>query len=344
MAQAISTNPGTDSRIRGLDTLRFIAAMWVVFGHCGSPPLTEGLDRSSMLALLVQGFYGNTFAAVPAVIVFFVISGFCIHYPYRATGSFELLPYLTRRYLRIGIPMIAAVIIASPLRVNLAFFHNSILWSLLAELIYYSLYPLLRRLRARIGWGPIIAVSFALAYGAILTHPTALDYSPFGPGLSWLVALPCWLLGCRLAEVNFQALPPEKLMTKVWCFRLGVWFLSWGCSVLRFHSPVGYPWSLNLFAIAVYYWLQVEISAFKTRSPGRLLEGAGKWSYSIYLMHMIANSVFLRFTWPNFGFNLNWILKMLFILFVSYAFYLLIERPGHFIARRISRNLQRQGA
>jgi hypothetical protein len=84
--------------------------MWVVFSHCGYPPLTEGLDRGNPLALLVQGVYGNLFAGVPAVIVFFVISGFCIHHPFRAPGSFQLLPYLTRRYVRIGIPLVAAVL------------------------------------------------------------------------------------------------------------------------------------------------------------------------------------------------------------------------------------------
>ena len=93
-----------------------------------------------------------------ADLLFFVISGFCIHYPYRAPNTFVLLPFLARRYLRIGIPLAAAVLLAHPFQVNLAIFHNSILWSLVAELIYYSLYPTLRRLKERFGWNKIIGV------------------------------------------------------------------------------------------------------------------------------------------------------------------------------------------
>jgi peptidoglycan/LPS O-acetylase OafA/YrhL len=342
MSATLLQNNKSSSRICGLDTLRFIAAIWVVFGHCGSPPLTQGLDRTNLLALFVQGFYGNFFAAVPAVIVFFVISGFCIHYPYRSPGTFEILPYLARRYIRIGIPMAAAILIASPLQVNLALFHNSILWSLLAELIYYSIYPLLRWLRARLGWGPILAGSFIASYSAISIHPSALDYSPFGPALCWLIALPCWLLGCRLAEVDFQKTLPAKSSLYLWSWRFGIWFLSWTCSVLRFHSPIGYPWTLNLFAVAVFFWLQVEIRAFKVAAPAPSLEWAGQWSYSIYLMHLIADTVYQRLPMPDLGFNLNWALRMLFILLVSYIFYLIIEKPGHFIARGISLSLRRK--
>jgi peptidoglycan/LPS O-acetylase OafA/YrhL len=291
---------------------------------------------------MVQGFYGNFFAAVPAVIVFFVISGFCIHYPYRGAGSFDLTSYLVRRYLRISIPMVAAILLAGPFNVKLSVFQNSILWSLVAELIYYSLYPILRRLRERFGWNRIIAASFVVAYGTILLHPGALDYSPFGPLLSWLIAFPCWLLGCRLAEVDLQKSAPATAILHVWRWRAGIWFLSWLCSVLRFHSPVGYPWTLNLFAIAVFFWLQIEISAFRARPPWRILEWAGRWSYSVYLMHMIANAAFARLAWPNFGFNLNWTLKMAFILSVSYAFYLVLELPAHHIARNLSRRIRRR--
>lgn len=336
MKQPSAVNQGSSVRIRGLDTLRFIAALWVVFSHCGYPPLTEGLDRSSLPALIVQGFYGNLFAGVPAVIVFFVISGFCIHYPHRNPGSFSLLPFLVRRYLRICIPMAAAILLSRPFHVNLALLQNSILWSLLAEIIYYSLYPVLRRLHERFGWNKIILASFVAAYGVMLMFPGAPDYSPFGPALSWLVAFPCWLLGCRLAEMKFDRIAPAPGPAQVWCWRGGIWFLSWFCSVLRFHSPIGYPWTLNLFAIAVFFWLRVEIAAFRVRPPGRILEWAGQWSYSLYLMHMIADKAHGKLPWPNFGFNLNWCLKMAFILAVSYVFYLLVEKPGHYAARRLS--------
>lgn len=326
-------------RITGLDAIRFLAASFVVFGHCGNPPLTEGLDRGDGIAWLIHGVYANLLPAVPAVIVFFVISGFCIHYPYRDLGKLAPLPYLARRYLRICIPVMAAVQLARPLGVNLSLFQNSVLWSLLAELIYYTLYPFLRAARRAVGWWPLIIASYVLAVGAILLHPHALDYSPFGPQLSWLVAAPCWLLGCQLAEVDFAKLRATALGT-LWRWRLTVWFLAWLCSVLRFHSPVGYPWTLNFFAIAVFCWLRWEIATAKSRNVNRWLEWGGAWSYSIYLVHLLANQAFSTLDLPNLGFNLNWCLRMGFIFGMAYVFYLLVEWPSHRIARYLGRRLQ----
>lgn len=326
----------SDARIVGLDALRFVAALWVVFAHCGSFPLTAGLDRTSTVGLVVQGVYGNLFAGVPAVIVFFVISGFCVHYPNRAVGTLAVAPYLVRRYVRICIPLGAAVLLAGPLGVKLTLFHNSILWSLAAELIYYTLYPGLLRLKTRFGWNKLIVVAYALAYCGVMVHPDAQDYSPYGVWLNWLIALPCWLLGCRLAEMDWQPGDAGVIAGRVWQWRAGIWFLSWACSVLRFHSPVGYPWTMGLFALPVFFWLRVEIMTARLKGASRLLEWAGQWSYSIYLVHMIAMSGLGTLVLPNLGYSLNWLLLMGFVLAVSYLFYLLVERPGHFLARRAS--------
>lgn len=327
------------ARVEGLDSIRFFAVVWVVFSHCGAPPLTEGIDRENMLALLVQGVYGNLFAGVPAVIVFFVISGFCIHHPFRQAGTFELLPYLLRRYVRIGLPLVAAILVSRPLGVRLTLFQNSVLWSLLAELIYYSIYPVLRLLVPRVGWKLLVGASLALAFGVVAFFPTAKDYSPFGPPLAAVVALPCWLLGCLLAEREGTVAVPstESTARRLWTWRLVVWALSWLCSALRFHSPVGYPWTLNLFAFAVFFWLRAEIAVTGHWQRSRLLEWAGTWSYSVYLVHLIAEAAHSRMPWPDFGFNLNWLVKMLFIFGSSYAFYRVFEKPGHHLARKLAR-------
>lgn len=324
------------TKVQGLDTLRFVAALWVVFGHCGAFPLTEGLDRTSVVGLMVQGVYGNLFAAVPAVIVFFVISGFCIHYPNRQLTPLKLGPYFARRYLRIGIPLVVAVGLSRPFGVTLTLFQNSILWTLAAELVYYTIYPLLLRLRRRISWDYIISSAYILSYCVVFARPQAEDYSPYGVWLNWIIALPCWLLGCRLAEIDFGRDDAWWSFHRVWYWRLGVWFLSSLCSVMRFHCAIGYPWTLNVFAVAVYYWLQVEIVSYREKGWQRVWEWAGLWSYSLYLMHMIANSAYGLVPAPNLGFNLNWAQRFLFILATSYFFYLLVEKPGHVIARHVS--------
>ena len=323
-------------RIAGLDTLRFIAAIWVVFGHCGYFPLTEGLDRTNKFALVVQGVYGNLFASVPAVIVFFVISGFCIHYPHRDQLQIQFAPFFTRRYLRIGIPLLVAIPISNLANVNLVLFENSILWSLTAELIYYTIYPLILLLRDRIGWTAVIMISYFAAYAAIATDVAALDYSPFSVKLKWLIALPCWLIGCRLAEIDFDRIVRRVGIREVWSWRLTIWFASWLCSVLRFHSPVGYPWTLNVFAILVFFWLQAEIYYSREHGCSELLEWAGRWSYSLYLTHLISSTFYSMIPTPNLGHNLNWIVRMLFILGFAYLFYMFVERPSHLLARKMA--------
>jgi peptidoglycan/LPS O-acetylase OafA/YrhL len=68
-------------RIKGFDSLRFVLAAWVVFGHFGFFPLL-GFNQFSPSGRLAFAVYNNIVSAPAAVIVFFVISGF-IHHPYR---------------------------------------------------------------------------------------------------------------------------------------------------------------------------------------------------------------------------------------------------------------------
>lgn len=129
-------------RIRGLDSIRIICALWVVMGHFGGPPITAGVDRTTTAGWLVGGLYNNFWNGPAAVIVFFVISGFCIHYPFSKTLKIpSLAGYLSRRYFRIGIPLGTVLILFPVLGFNLDKFNTNILWSLVAELFYYTFYP-----------------------------------------------------------------------------------------------------------------------------------------------------------------------------------------------------------
>jgi peptidoglycan/LPS O-acetylase OafA/YrhL len=335
-------------RVQGLDSIRAICAFWVVMGHIGAPPLTEGLDEANAIAKVVGGIYNNLWSGPAAVIVFFVISGFCIHYPYaRSLAIPSLRTYLVRRYLRIGIPLLVAVGISSALKVNLSIFNESILWSLVAEVVYYGLYPcLLAGRRRSSSWAPLILTSVVLAIALAATKAGAGNYPSFGNGLNWLLGLPCWLSGCWLAERSYKGEEPPALAThSIWIWRLSIWGLATLCSILRFHSPLGYPWSLNLFAIAVVFWLVQEINRSRVVAPPRWLEWAGTWSYSVYLFHLLAQPLYPKVANPNLGYFFNWLSMMLFVLACSYLFYLVVERPSHWAARSAAKlfGAQRSG-
>jgi peptidoglycan/LPS O-acetylase OafA/YrhL len=331
-------------RIAGLDQLRFVLALWVLLCHCQLVPDFSGLPHASLINSGFRLFANNIFNPVAAVIVFFVISGFCIHLPYRNQPKVALAPYFTRRFVRILIPMAAAFLLAVPLKVEFPLFSDSILWSLVCEEVYYLLYPALRMAAARIGWHKLFFIAFGFAFVLALTSLNKYDsthgiYPAFGPQLTWLLGLPCWLLGCILAErldgFKAVAITPKQ----IWMWRFVVWGASWVCSVLKFHSPIGYPLTLNFFAILAFFWIQREIAYYQQRQPVPILEKAGAWSYSMYLIHLHAQAIYLLIGIPALFLPLSWITHLAFVLGVCYLFYLLIERPSHKLARHLSKQL-----
>jgi peptidoglycan/LPS O-acetylase OafA/YrhL len=266
-----------------------------------------------------------------------VISGFCIHYPFRHGALIPLRSYYARRYARVLLPMTAGILLGHPLGIDLGLLSDSILWSLVCEEIYYLVYPGLLRVRQIVGMRALLMGAFLLAALLVLVKdPHAGNYASYGFGLNWVLGLPCWLLGCALAEADWGK-PPG--LREIWAWRSAVWFASAGASVLRFHSPVKYPWTLNFFAILAAVWLAKEISRARVVAPSRLLERAGMWSYSIYLVHLHGDALYARLKLPYLGDLLHWIVKTSFTLLVCYLFYWLVEKPSHELARHVGRKL-----
>jgi peptidoglycan/LPS O-acetylase OafA/YrhL len=225
--------------------------------------------------------------------------------------------------------------------IELSFFEDSILWSLVAELVYYALYPALRVLWRHMGLERLLLASYALALAVVLADPGAGNYASYGWKLNWLLGLPCWLLGVKLAEkwAAWDATPVPVADSAIWRWRLGIWVLSIVCAVLRSHSLIGYPWTLNLFAIAVYFWIDREIARGLLKRPAAALEWAGTFSYSIYLLHFLAIAVYAKLMWPGLNALVSWIAQLGFILAISYLFFVVVESRAHWLARAASRRV-----
>jgi len=155
--------------VRGLDSLRFIAALWVAFSHGAAIPFKLLLVNGGQVAHAVADLSGVLFNGVAAVSVFFVISGFCIHFPSARADRIHTRVFLIRRYTRIGGPLIATwvIIACSPARVASA--GQAVLWSVYCELIYYSLYPLLFKLFLSLGIETILAAATLVSVLLIAT-------------------------------------------------------------------------------------------------------------------------------------------------------------------------------
>ncbi len=323
-------------RVSGLDSIRFVCALWVFFGHGAAPAFPNPFVDGSLANFAFRGFFGNIWSGPAAVIVFFVISGFCIHYPYAGSDSRpRLKEFYTRRFLRLLVPVSVAVPLCGLMGIQLQLFHDSILWSLLAELVYYVLYPGLRWAQLRWNsWRGILIASFVLALAVAASNPGAGDYPSYGSAFNWLLGLPCWLLGCVIAESARISRSIHVPTMTIWKWRIAILGAACFCSVLRFHSPFGYPWTLNFFAVAVALWLQREI-AYRQRVPAPvILEWAGLWSYSLYLLHGFAERLYYVVFPSARGSALDWGLMVFFVFATCYTFYFLIERQSHILARR----------
>ncbi len=320
--------------IYGLDALRFVLATIVAIGHNGLFPLMEGYDEKSFLPKALSVAYNITFNGPACVIVFFVISGLCIHYPNVQRERLDVIKFFKKRAIRILPPCFIAFFLSRFTSCPLSFAGDAILWSVFCEIVYYIIYPAIFYASKRVAFYSLLLISYCLSVLVILTNPAALAYPSFGLQLNWLLGLPCWLLGCMLAE------DVSKMNEKVWKDRILLWRLSAltissGLLVLRFHSPIGYPYTLNLFAVFCYYWIYSEIIHFKLNPPNELFEKLGKWSYSLYLFHIPANAAYLSFALPSFGYILDWFFRFCFYVGCSYIFFLAFENPFYKMSKSV---------
>lgn len=326
------------TRIRGLDALRFLCALCVVQGHLrlGGYLVLDRIHSSAKIVNYIKIAFNQGFP-IPtgpnAVIVFFVISGFCIHFPYRNGRVPDFQQFLVRRYLRVGIPAAVAAVC-----LYLTGFHklqDSVLWSVLCEMIYYSLYPIVLALKERVGWRFILAGAYTAALAVILLQQHGRydgNFTAFGATVTWILGFPCWLLGCVLAEkyTVFRAHRPAVQ----WLFRIGMIVTAACGTTLRFYEHVGYYWSEPILALLITCWLGTEIAYFSARKPWQWLEWCGRWSYSVYLFHapvsiFVGNRVGMRY-----GMSAKLLLEVGAVLAGCYLLFRLVEQPAHVLARR----------
>jgi peptidoglycan/LPS O-acetylase OafA/YrhL len=237
------------------------------------------------------------------------------------------------------IPSLIAVAFARQLKLYAYnFVDGFILWSLVCELFYYTLYPLFVLIRQRIGWHVQFCIAMIVSYTLVILlgsdeYGNAHIYGPF---LNWLVALPSWLAGCILAEtVSNGRFPGQRQSIIAW--RLGVALTASCLYWLTLNSSLGYYLTMNAFSILVIFWLGAEISQANRVGSG-ILERVGKWSFSIYLFHIIA------FTLIGKILHVEWtgpkrLLAIPLILLFCYFAYRLIEKPSHRYARYIFKKL-----
>ncbi|RKR82260.1 peptidoglycan/LPS O-acetylase OafA/YrhL [Mucilaginibacter gracilis] len=322
----------------GIDSLRFVCALVVLLGHLKNP-VFDALKHSENKILKYSGFIlGSSFVGIVAVIAFFVISGFVIHYPNKVKIK-NLKVYYFRRFTRVLIPLIIIKVIGSWFGNP----ENNVVWSLYCELIYYTIYPILCKVKTT--WTTKVIAAYVIAFIVIaigarndinsMIHQRDLNYNgnfaQLGFSFTWLVGLPFWLLGVRLAE-NIDSLNEIISVHKIWFLRLSIYLLSVICLVLRFHFFVPYTLSMVLISFQVALWVEAEIRYYKTKRPIVFFENMGKFSYSLYFCHPLIITVLIALTPLN---NYTYLVYVLLTITCAYLFYLSCERPSHILAKKL---------
>ena len=322
----------------GVDSLRFILAFIVMLSHFNNLYIIA-LKHSSHVIFRYTGYFlANAFDGTSAVIAFFIISGFVIHYPNK-NGRGNLKEFWIRRFIRIIVPL--SVILFT----GTYFGHpeKAVVWSIFCELIYYAIYPLLSAIV--LSWKTKFLISYVVAAILIcllagheisaLFKQTDIKYHGYywqlGIYFTWIIGLPCWLLGVLIAE-NVNDLRTVSFR-KVIGYRVLIFLTSCFCCMAKFHLHISYIISMNIFSLLLYKWLQTEIVYYKNNKPYPILENMGKFSYSLYLCHPIIYLIIGLFITNTI---LTYPVIILLTLALSYAFFLTIEKPSHAIARRIN--------
>ncbi|WP_179415172.1 acyltransferase family protein [Mucilaginibacter sp. E4BP6] len=324
--------------IKGLDSIRFVLAFIVLLSHY-STVLVYTLKISPSNILRFCGLIlANTLDGTAAVMAFFILSGFVIHHHYK-NGIVSIKQYAIRRFLRIFIPLI--VIYVAGIKFNHP--DKTVIWSLICELIYYALYPLLAITKT--SWLKktffIFIISFIIILAgahrdvlAFFTQTGAYQgyYWQLGPFLTWIIGLPVWLLGVLIAENvdNLKSISFSKLSF----YRFLIFTVSCLCVAGQLYWHISYILSMNIFALLMYKWIKSEIAYFKNHQPNSLTESMGKFSYSLYLCHPLIYAILSIWLVNNMS---TYILFVFLAVFISYLFYLIVEKPSHRLAMKLSR-------
>lgn len=351
-----------------IDAIRFMAALWVMLYHFGPPPFKAFFPAP--LAGVGGALWSGSvllFAGPAAVIVFFVISGYCIHNAYHRDATLRPINYFASRYVRIGLPLAVVAVLCQPLG-NAANLLESVLWSLYCEIVYYTIYPLLRS-RFRYVGEMIVGVALAAAVMVWYRHThTQLVcahcvYENYGVAGTAFLYLPGWLLGCLVAEMHRTALDGRSsyrasaltaaiarvlaavagwLANHLAAARIAIvaagsfTFLLASNSHIKpaFLPFIGPDITLPVFQFAVAGWIAAETATHGRSAFWRYAGALGAWSYSLYLCHKLALAILGETGYPP-GQTLAWLATVTVAVATSYAFYCAVERPSHRLAHRL---------
>jgi len=360
-----------------IDFLRGLSAVAVILFHVrvdlwvgwnvihANPNAYSNLDRATAWLSILTPFFGS------AVMLFFLVSGFCVHYPYAGSGRIlELKTYSARRFFRIYPPYLGAVVFS--IIVELLIGHrlgnqpsslatvlrsmfmvqnygvhpgqmtaNPSLWSLPVEVELYIVYPLFYWLLMRFGGRRALIVAAAVSLAALgLSLNSRLDFVFNIPGhfaVYWII----WCAGALLAEgVKRDRLPVWKPWMSAGM--AAALLLALCVEVRKLPLEVQHlTWALFYFTIISWGLTRHDLLLSWSVPVRNAFVFLGMISYSLYLIHFPLFRLCGVLWVSHFGAKpADFLISLLFCVLaipVAYLFYVTIEAPSHRFAQSVGR-------
>ncbi len=301
-----------------------------------------------------------------AILLFFLISGFCIHYPNTLPNSRPIWKtYFLRRCWRVCPPYFAALLVTMAVSyychiqwgdttwdpgriIRVAtfsqnyppgvgqFLSNPSLWTIPLEIEFYLLYPLAFSFFSQLRSWTLCALAFSLCGWSVFLNYQGTSWPSFTSLFFW----PAWLLGAWVAQLyrdgKLSAIPLKLLLpaggitlTLALAGRLNHWD-SW----IQYFLWIDFYLFLFIFSLAN----QQILNRICFSKVLRLLSWLGKISFSLYLLHFPLFKLFGYLHKEQFGEKpANFLVSVAYLIpvcLLASVFYHWIERPIHQWSKR----------
>ena len=375
--QAAAQTP--PSRVDAIDVLRGLSCLAVVLYHV-RVDLWIGWWRIRSYPEQYSAFdHAVSWLSVPcpflgyAIVLFFIISGFCIHYPNAEKQAMPWPRYLARRFLRIYPPYLAAILFTAAVAWTCdthwgdstfssdrifrtatltqnyppeagQFLSNPSLWTIPVEMEFYLLYPLVFLAWERFGATTVGIAALALAALALFFAEQGFVWITFTSALFWLF----WLSGAWFAErhrKNDWPKPgPAHYVGSAVLLAMGLW--------ARMENV---PSAMQYFLWGAFYVVVflLVVGRKANEDAPRLIQLAsstlawiGNISFSLYLIHFPFFKLCGLLYRNAFGHKpTNFLVSLSFVplaILVAWLFHRVIETPSHHLSRRLGRSKTRK--
>ena len=357
-----------DERIKVIDLLRGLSCLGVLLYHVrvdlwvGWWQITSYPQEYSTFAKLMAWLSVPTPFLGFAILLFFLISGFCIHYPNTVPNANPCWKtYFIRRFWRIYPTYFIAILFTALisyyckaiwndqtwdpnkiLRVvtisqnyppnNGQFLTNPSLWTIPLEIEFYALYPIAFCLISK--WRNFVllfATAFGLSWLCILLTKQGMQWLSFTFFFLW----PSWLLGAWIASLyrknRFQNLKVHWLTGALLVFL-----------VLGLTSRLkNFEWWIQYASWTCFYFFLFILVLRRESSSSSVFQSwcicplawLGKISFSLYLIHFPLFKFFGY--WHREVFlekPANFLVALLYlipVIFLAWIFFKFVEHPIH---------------